>query len=138
MPAVEPAAFMGDRIHIVDAVQAGAEIGFVPLQKNGPLPGPIAEHHTLRCLSDRILHQPGRNFDPVPVYGCPGIRHKFQCFGMGQFDTGSLQHFQGCHMQLRNLIIIDDLKSGFTIQIICKNAHFLSPFVKQRLCIAKR
>ena len=72
--ADEPAPFLRQGIQIVNAIQAGTEPIFVPFQKHGPFPLPVAKYDPGRGFPNGLLDQPGGNSNPVSVHPSTGAR----------------------------------------------------------------
>jgi hypothetical protein len=52
-----------------------------------------------------------------------GPKKLFHRLGMGDLDPGSLQDIQGGLMQLGDLILTDDLQTGFEIEFVGDHSH---------------
>ncbi len=102
-------ALIGQRVQVVQAIQAGSEPGFIAFQNDGAFTVALAKNNPGRRLAYGVFNQPGGNPHPVTVHLCAGAVQKFQTARMGHFNTGPLQDFEGGHMNLFDLILIDNL-----------------------------
>ena len=108
-------ALIGQRVQIVQAIQAGTKPGFIAFQNDRAFTVALAEHNPGGRLADGVFNQPGGDPHPVTVHFCAGAVQQFQTARMGHLNAGALQDFEGGHVNLFDLILIDHLQFGLKV-----------------------
>ena len=126
--AGEPATLAGERIQVVDAVQAGTKPNLASLQEYLALAVAAAEHHARWGLADGILDQPGWDAHPVAVHVRARAVEQLQGPRMCDLDPYAFQYFQCGLMDLFDLRAVDHREPGFERQLWGK--HGPSPFAQ--------